>query len=91
MNHFMREDKPISRTVTAALEAKRAEQPFQFMAASYLIRIGAEPVQTLGELRQKFAQLSSGVHLLPYVPESGSPSLHVFFQRFCAMGADCLQ
>jgi hypothetical protein len=49
MNHFMREGKPISSTVTAALEAKRAEQPFQFMAASYLIRIGAEPVQTLGD------------------------------------------
>jgi len=44
------EGSPISRTMTVALEAKRAEQPFQFMAASYLIRIGAEPVQTLGEL-----------------------------------------
>src|SRR5581483_5652911 len=31
------------------LETKRAEQPFQFMAASYLIRIGAEHVRTLGE------------------------------------------
>src|SRR5260370_39098439 len=36
--------------MTVSLEAKRAEQPFQFMAASYLIRIGAQPVQTLGEL-----------------------------------------
>ena len=36
--------------MTVALEAKRADQPFQFMAASYLIRIGAEPVHTLGEL-----------------------------------------
>ena len=35
--------------MTATLEAKRADQPFQFMAASYLIRIGAQPVQTLGE------------------------------------------
>src|SRR6201998_3164571 len=45
----MQEDKHISSTVTAARGAKRAEQPFQFMAASYLIRIGAEPVQTLGD------------------------------------------
>jgi len=44
-----REGEPISSTLTAALEAKRAEQPFQFVAASYLIRIGAEPVQTLGD------------------------------------------
>jgi len=36
--------------MTVSLEAKRADQPFQFMAASYLIRIGAQPVQTLGEL-----------------------------------------
>src|SRR5207302_4197657 len=36
--------------MAVSLEAKRAEQPFQFMAASYLIRIGAQPVQTLGEL-----------------------------------------
>src|SRR5579862_6908506 len=36
--------------MAVSLEAKRADQPFQFMAASYLIRIGAEPVQTLGEL-----------------------------------------
>src|SRR5579872_5014966 len=35
--------------MTVSLEAKRADQPFQFVAASYLIRIGAEPVQTLGE------------------------------------------
>ena len=35
--------------MTQALETQRAEQPFQFMAASYLIRIGAEPVSTLGE------------------------------------------
>jgi len=47
---FHGEDGPISSTMTASLEAKRADQPFQFMAASYLIRIGAEPVQTLGEL-----------------------------------------
>jgi hypothetical protein len=40
----------ISSTMTASLEAKRADQPFQFMAAAYLIRIGAQPVQTLGEL-----------------------------------------
>jgi hypothetical protein len=31
------------------VEARRATQPFQFMAASYLIRIGAEPVRTLGD------------------------------------------
>lgn len=35
--------------MTAVAESKRAEQPFQFMAASYLIRIGAQPVCTLGE------------------------------------------
>jgi len=35
--------------MTVSLETKRAEQPFQFMAASYLIRIGAQPVLTLGE------------------------------------------
>jgi Family of unknown function (DUF5752) len=40
----------ISSTMAVSLEAKRADQPFQFMAASYLIRIGAQPVQTLGEL-----------------------------------------
>lgn len=49
MHHFTRKDKPILSTVRAALEAQRADQPFQFVAASYLIRIGAEPVQTLGE------------------------------------------
>src|SRR5260370_16560941 len=36
--------------MAVSLEAKRADQPFQFMAASYLIRIGAQPVQTLGDL-----------------------------------------
>ena len=40
----------ISSTMMVELEAKRADQPFQFMAASYLIRIGAQPVQTLGDL-----------------------------------------
>jgi len=35
--------------MTVSLETKRAEQPFQFMAASYLIRIGAQPVYTLGD------------------------------------------
>jgi hypothetical protein len=35
--------------MTVSLETKRAEQPFQFMAASYLIRIGAQPVHTLGD------------------------------------------
>jgi hypothetical protein len=35
--------------MTVSLEMKRAEQPFQFMAASYLIRIGAQPVYTLGD------------------------------------------
>jgi Family of unknown function (DUF5752) len=35
--------------MTVSLEAKRADQPFQFVAASYLIRIGAEPVHTLGD------------------------------------------
>jgi hypothetical protein len=35
--------------MTVSLETKRAEQPFQFMAASYLIRIGAQPVLTLGD------------------------------------------
>jgi hypothetical protein len=48
-DHLHAGGKPISSTMTATLEAKRADQPFQFMAASYLIRIGAEPVQTLGE------------------------------------------
>jgi len=46
---LFREDKAISSTKTQALETQRAEQPFQFVAASYLIRIGAEPVCTLGE------------------------------------------
>lgn len=44
------EGATISSTMAVSLEAKRADQPFQFMAASYLIRIGAQPVQTLGEL-----------------------------------------
>jgi len=35
--------------MTQPIETKRAEKPFQFMAASYLIRIGAEHVRTLGE------------------------------------------
>jgi len=35
--------------MTVSLETKRGEQPFQFMAASYLIRIGAQPVYTLGD------------------------------------------
>jgi hypothetical protein len=48
--NFVQEDKAISSTMTQAIETQRAEQPFQFMAASYLIRIGAEPVYTLGEL-----------------------------------------
>lgn len=46
---FSREDRLISSTITQALETQRADQPFQFMAASYLIRIGAEPVYTLGD------------------------------------------
>jgi hypothetical protein len=32
------------------VEVKRAKEPFQFMAASYLIRVGLEIVHTLGEL-----------------------------------------
>jgi Family of unknown function (DUF5752) len=44
--------------MTASLEAKRADQPFQFMAASYLIRIGAQPVQTLGEFAKSLGSCS---------------------------------
>src|SRR5260370_20195051 len=44
----------ISDHMEGALEAKRADQPFEFMAASYLIRIGAQPVQTLGDLAKSF-------------------------------------
>lgn len=40
----------MSSTVTASLETQRADQPFQFVAASYLIRIGAQSAQTLGDL-----------------------------------------
>jgi hypothetical protein len=44
--------------MTASLEAKRADQPFQFMAASYLIKIGAQPVQTLGGLAASLRTVS---------------------------------
>ena len=44
--------------MTVSLEAKRADQPFQFVAASYLIRIGAEPVQTLGALAKSLRTCS---------------------------------
>jgi hypothetical protein len=38
--------------MSSPVEMKRAAQPFQFMAASYLVRIGAQKAQTLRELGQ---------------------------------------
>lgn len=46
--------------MTEALGTQRAEQPFQFMAASYLIRIGAEPVCTLGEFAKSLRNCPQG-------------------------------
>src|SRR4051812_11740456 len=42
----------------SSVEAPRAEQPFQFVAASYLVRIGAQTAQTLRELAQGLRRCS---------------------------------